>query len=116
MIGRGFILWAALAGVAGWAMFQVKYAVIDLEERLAAENRQILAHQEAIHVLKAEWTYLNEPARLARLVARHLDLVPAEGAQLATFATFDSIASPVPAAAKTSPVPKLKPLLARSGR
>ena len=66
MIGRGTLLWLALAIVAGAGLFHVSYRVQSLEENLTQVNRDILREQETIHVLRAEWSYLNEPTRLRR--------------------------------------------------
>ena len=66
------------------AAFTVKYEVQDLEDQLVAINKQIGVHEEAIHVLSAEWSYLNRPERLAELAQRYLDLVPMNPKQMAS--------------------------------
>jgi len=78
---------AAAAGVAG-LLFQVKYEVQDLERELAGVNRQILVDQEAVHVLQAEWSYLNQPARIAELSRRHLGLGPMQPEQVTAIAAL----------------------------
>jgi hypothetical protein len=82
MIGRGTIVWLSLAIAAGIGLFHVSYRVQSLEEELTAVNRAILREREAIHVLSAEWSYLREPARLAELTRRHLNLVPLSAEQM----------------------------------
>jgi hypothetical protein len=85
MIRLTTLIWLALASLAGVGLFQVKYRVQSLEQDLAQINRQILGDQEAIHVLGAEWSLLNEPARIADMSRRHLELTPFTAAQLAHF-------------------------------
>lgn len=87
-----------LAGVAGATLFSVSYDVSELETRLATLNRQIVDDQEATHVLRAEWSFLNQPARLEELSGRYLDLQPLTGAQIAT-ADALPVRLPVPDAA-----------------
>lgn len=70
------ILWTMLALVVGVGLFLLKYEVQSLEERLASVNADIRRNQESIHVLKAEWSYLNDPTRLRELNERHLSLKP----------------------------------------
>jgi len=82
MIGRGTLLWLALAIVAGVGLFQVSYRVQSLEDQLTRVNRQILAERDTIHLLNAEWSYLNEPTRLAELAQRHLNLAPLGATQM----------------------------------
>ena len=82
MIRQGFLFWVMLAGGAGVALFLLKYEVQAREDRLAHINAEIIRTQEAIQVLRAEWSYLNRPDRLADLAQRHLDLVPATGRQI----------------------------------
>ncbi|HXP31032.1 MAG TPA: hypothetical protein VN832_08080 [Stellaceae bacterium] len=82
MIRASTILWLAAVILIGYAMFQVKYEVVQQEERLARLSHQIADGREAIRVLNAEWNFLNQPARLNELAKRHLTLVPIGTAQL----------------------------------
>lgn len=78
------ILWLVLAcGAALYMLFQVKFEVQALEKQLKALNAQIYSNQQAIHVLTAEWSHLNEPTRLTELNERYLQLVPIAASQLA---------------------------------
>ncbi|WP_185961383.1 hypothetical protein [Telmatospirillum sp. J64-1] len=70
------LLWAVIAVVLGVGLFMLKYEVQEQEDHLARLNRDIRAHQESIHVLRAEWAFLNDPARLRELSQRHLGLKP----------------------------------------
>jgi len=54
MMRLSTILWALLVGISGYAMFQVKYQVVQLEDELTRLNRQIGEGQEQIRVLGAE--------------------------------------------------------------
>ena len=76
------LLWLAAIVVAAIGLFHVKYEVQHLEEELNLEHRSILQRQEAIHILKAEWSYLNQPARLSALAKRHLGLAPLDSNRL----------------------------------
>jgi hypothetical protein len=82
MMRLSTIAWMLLITATGYAMFQVKYEVARREEELARLNRQIAQSLEATRVLKAEWSFLNQPARLDQLARRHLGLVPIGTAQL----------------------------------
>lgn len=75
-----------LASALSLALFALKYQVQDLEDELVKLNRTIFADQEAIHVLKAEWSHLNDPRRLRSLARRHLGMKPVTPDQLATIA------------------------------
>jgi len=85
---RGTILWTVLAVAAGIALFLLKYQVRSLEDELAALRHQIRKDKTEIHVLEAEWAYLNDPARLARLSTELLDLKPIRGEQFVSLATL----------------------------
>lgn len=84
MIRRSTLLTSLLAVSTGLALFVVKYQVQDLEDTLTQINREIASNRQAVHVLKAEWSHLNEPNRLRFLATRHLDLGPLENGQFTT--------------------------------
>lgn len=81
MIRPTSLILLALSAAAGGALFHVSFEVSGLEDRLARLNRQITADREAIHVLRAEWSFLNQPGRIEELSRRYLDLVPLTGEQ-----------------------------------
>ena len=122
MIRLTTLIWLALASLAGVGLFQVKYRVQSLEKDLGQINRQILQDQDAIHVLGAEWSLLNEPARIADMSRRHLELTPFTAAQLARFSDLpERIARPpatpgdpsaIGPAAAPSPAPAASPPMA----
>src|SRR6266851_1758429 len=98
MIRLGTALWLLLVAASGYAMFQIKYEVVKLEDELTRINRQIVAGRESTRVLGAEWSFLNQPDRLDRLAKRYLSLGPIATAQLGTIDTLPR-RSPVPPAA-----------------
>jgi len=82
------ILWAVLATVAGTGLFMLKYQVQGEEQRLRHIQKQIVQTEEEIHVLKAEWSYLNEPTRLRELAERNLAMHPMKATQLSSIDSF----------------------------
>lgn len=113
MIGKTHMIWLALAAVSSGALFHTSYRVQELQETLGGINRQIIREQEAIQVLKAEWSYLNEPGRLERLAREYTMLVPTEAVQLA--ASVEAVPMRDPALeepaliAAATPLPGRKP-------
>jgi len=83
MIRPTSLILMALAAAAGGALFQVAFEVSELDDELARLNTDIRTDRDAIHVLRAEWSFLNQPERLEELTRRHLDLLPVSGAQIA---------------------------------
>jgi cell division protein FtsL len=104
MMRLSTLLWALLVGVSGYAMFQVKYQVVQLEDELARVNRQIGDDQEQIRVLGAEWSFLNQPARLEQLAKRHLTLGPIGRQQIGRIEQLPR-RSPMPPAAVAAAAP-----------
>ena len=93
------MIWALLAIFAGVSMFVLKHQVRTLEGDLQHLERAIVAEQEAIHVLAAEWSYLNRPARLDDLGRRLLKLEPITAARII----------------RITEIPLLAPMLAEAG-
>ena len=111
---------AALALLIATAsgLYLVEHEVQGLERRLSRLNADLLASQQAIQVLKAEWSYLNQPDRLQELATRYserLRLAPLDPAQVATSVVdlppreqpaSDDVGSPT---AGATPRPAFKP-------
>jgi cell division protein FtsL len=85
MIRPALILWIGMPAIVTIALLLVSYQVQRLENELDALERAAMAQQEEIHVLNAEWSFLNRPERLARLAARHLELAPVTPRQMSSF-------------------------------
>ena len=122
MMRRTTVLFLFLAAALSLALFSLKYQVQDLEDEFVALNRSIAAERRAMHVLEAEWSYLNDPARLGPLAARHLGLRPVESEQLGTLGTLSVLPSgregdPRTNVADRNTLPLLTPLIGgRAGR
>lgn len=82
MTRLGTVFWLVLVLAAGFTTFRVKYAVQDIEDELNRVRKQTIAERQEIRVLTAEWTYLNQPERLAELNRRFLGLAPMSAKQL----------------------------------
>ncbi|MGB0575503.1 MAG: cell division protein FtsL [Alphaproteobacteria bacterium] len=81
MIKRATLIWMFLATAAGIGLFVLKYEVKSMEGQLATIHSKTLENLEAVHVLKAEWSYLNQPERLEDLGRRLLNLEPVKATQ-----------------------------------
>ena len=88
MIRVSVLVWTIILAVLGVGLFQVKYNVQSKERELRDVRRQIEANLSSIHVLEAEWSYLNDPLRLADLARRHTDLLPTTPNQIGDIATL----------------------------
>ena len=105
MIRLGTIAWVLLVAASGYAMFQVKYEVAKLEDELARLDRRIVESREATRVLGAEWSFLNQPARLDQLSKRYLGLHPLLPAQLSSLDSLPRRSQTPPAAVAAAPPP-----------
>ncbi len=101
------------AGI-GIGLFYAKYEVQKLEAEIARVNKAIAKERETIHVLKAEWSYLNQPGRLRDLTHRRLSLSPIGPAHIMQInqlpRRFDAAAS------ADGPGPVVRPHAAGSAR
>ncbi len=78
------LLWPLLFGGLVIGLYNLKAQVEDNEKELARVQRAIEDERDAIRVLRAEWSYPNQPDRLRRLAAAKLDLHPGKQLQLAS--------------------------------
>lgn len=81
---RSTALFLFLSLAIGFTLFHVKYRVVEIEQQLTHMNRQIKQENENIHILKAEWSHLNEPQRLQQLAEKFLDVAPIKTEQMAS--------------------------------
>lgn len=97
------LVWLALVGAASGALYTVSYEVEALEGELASLNAEIVAEQEHIRVLRAEWWQLNQPERLRTLAEAYTDLQPLRPDQMAD--TIDAVPMPLPGQDYRVPAP-----------
>jgi hypothetical protein len=79
---RPTLFFVFIAAGVGLGLFQLKYQVMNLEQHHHRIRRTIAETKEAIHILKAEWAYLNDPKRLQVLCERYLPVSSIQGSQL----------------------------------
>ena len=65
-----------------WGVFYLENAVRQLGGDLTRTRDAYNTTVRKVHVLKADWSYLNRPERLALLARRHLDLRPVVSPQI----------------------------------
>lgn len=81
-------LWVTLTCLVGFGMFVMKNKVQDLETELARINRNIEEDVKTIHILKAEWSHLNNPSRLRALAMKHISLNPIKAEQIINYSAL----------------------------
>lgn len=84
---RSTFFFALLAFIFGFILFKVKYEVVELEQNLRNTLAKIHQEDETMHILKAEWSHLNEPQRLQTLSEKYLDAHPVHRKQVATLSS-----------------------------
>lgn len=65
-----FVLSLFLISTLG--LFYIKHHVKELKKEIIATKQQLVDEKERLHVLEAEWAYLNDPKRLQQLVDHYL--------------------------------------------
>lgn len=86
MIRNTTFLFLFLAAALSLALFSVTYRVQNLDGEITGLNRAITDDRKAIHVLRAEWSYLNDPDRLGERARRYLRLAPIGAEQISKIA------------------------------
>jgi len=116
------VIWLiALAGVAA-GVYLVKYRASELRGELTEVRSDIRSERERLRVLRAEWTYLTRPERLARMAREHLDMRPLAPGQVVSPAELpprvtvpdfepaeDTVELVAGAESRTVPLPHAKP-------
>ena len=81
-------LWVTLTCLVGFGMFVMKNQVQNLENALASINRNIEEDVKTIHILKAEWSHLNNPSRLRALATKHISLNQVKAEQIINYSAL----------------------------
>jgi hypothetical protein len=68
------------AGAFG--LYMVKFSVENLQREVKTAEVQLANEKESLHLLNAEWAYLNRPERLRNLAEEHLALVPLDSRRI----------------------------------
>lgn len=66
------LVWMLVIVGSAFLLYRVKYEVQNLRTQVSATERELAAERESLHVVAAEWAYLNRPDRLARLSEKYL--------------------------------------------
>lgn len=64
------------AVLAAAALFWTSQTVQKAQDRLEKVAHDLAREQETLHVLRAEWDYLNRPERIESLALKHLNMQP----------------------------------------
>lgn len=74
MIKLRYVIGLILLSFSVFGLFQIKFKVQGLHIEVAEIKKQLEHEKNSIHVLKAEWAYLNQPERLQKLSEKYLNL------------------------------------------
>lgn len=85
------LFWFSLIIVASLGLYRTSDRVQELDRQLREINASINAEKQSIHVLKAEWVYLANPARIEAASRKHLSLRPTAPQQVATMDTLSEV-------------------------
>ncbi len=77
------LFWLGMTIASSLMLYQTSDKVHALDKQLRDLNAQIEDEQKSIHVLKAEWVYLSNPARIETKAKKHLGLKLTEPARVA---------------------------------
>jgi hypothetical protein len=107
---------ALLLGGFVFGSYLLENKVEGMRRHLAALDAEFLQEQRNIQVLKAEWSFLNQPERLQELALRHLDrvelrpIVPAQVGRLDELPARPEPSADGGAAPDGTPRPAFKPV------
>ena len=76
------LFWFSLIFVVSLGLYQTSYKVEQLDQKLQSLNAHIDMERKNLHVLKAEWVYLSNPARIETAAQKYLNLQPTATTQI----------------------------------
>ena len=66
------LVWMVVIAAAMFMLYKVKYQVQALKTQIADTSHELEMERESLHVVAAEWAYLNRPERLQQLASKYL--------------------------------------------
>lgn len=76
------LAWMGGFALAAFGLYLVKYSVQDVQQEVSQLQAQLRHENESIHLLNAEWAYLNRPERLQKLAQAHVAVQPLSSVQI----------------------------------
>ncbi len=87
------LVYMACFAALSMGLYLVKYTVQDVQRDVASLKQNLGEEKESLHLLNAEWAYLNRPDRLQKLADRHLDMVPLDSRQIEEISVLPAAAT-----------------------
>ncbi len=84
-------VWFLMTLICSIALYQTSNRVRALDVDLHRQETAIATEQQSLHLLKAEWVYLNSPTRVADAARKHLALRPTQAQQLAGLKDMNTV-------------------------
>lgn len=85
------LFWLGLIVAASLALYRTSDRAHQLDNQLRSLSTQIESEQKSIHVLRAEWVYLANPARIEVTAKRYLAMRPTVPRQIVSLDTLSEI-------------------------
>ena len=73
------------------AVYMLKYQTVETANEKLALERHISDQQNDLSLLKADWSYLNQPGRLEPIIRRHADVLELQPVTQDQFITLASL-------------------------
>ena len=84
------ILWFAVFIIAVFGVYAVKFKAQEVGKAVVALRNQIELEENSIHVLKAEWAYLNNPDRIKSLSKKYLKTTQVTARDITSIADIET--------------------------
>ena len=75
-------VWMAVVALSAFGLYLVKYSVQEVQRDVAKLEAKLAKEKETVHLLEAEWAYLNRPERLRKLAEGRVDVRPVASANI----------------------------------
>lgn len=84
LLRRSSLLALMVSFFLGIGLYHLKHKVASIEKDLRHTRSRIIEIKESLHILRAEWGFLNNPHRLQKLNEQYLHLKPVNAKQISS--------------------------------